>query len=210
MRRCLPLALVALACAMPAAALDLPARKPGLWEIRMADDDNGPWQVSQFCADAEAHKMMDWMGGRPHVMGLMGPPRDPWCSEPKPQQVGRTIVIESVCKRETVITTERGVITGDPSSDFTVKLTSRTEGRGPIQGALPGLDHRMTIGARWLGACKPDQKPGDVMMDGRKINIYSFPKVWAWANLKYIIAVVITVFVAGAFSAVFFRKRLTA
>jgi hypothetical protein len=30
----------------------------------------------------------------------------------------------------------------------------------------------MTIEAKWLNACKPDQKPGDMIMaNGRKINI---------------------------------------
>lgn len=209
MRRYLPLVLVALTYAPAAAALDLPARKPGLWEIRMAQDDSGPWQVSQFCGDAKAHKMIDRMGGDRRLMGL-GPPRDPWCSEPAPQQLGGTIVIQSVCRRESVITTERGVITGDLSSDFTVKLTSMTEGRGAIQGGIPGLDHRMTIRARWLGACKPGQEPGDVIMDGHRINIYSFPKVWVLANLDYIIAAVIAVLVVGGFAAVSLRRHLTA
>ena len=36
MRRQLPILAVTLACAAPAAALDLPSRKAGLWELRMS------------------------------------------------------------------------------------------------------------------------------------------------------------------------------
>ena len=29
----------------------------------------------------------------------------------------------------------------------------------------------MTVDAKWMGACKADQKPGDMIMAGRKINV---------------------------------------
>ena len=29
----------------------------------------------------------------------------------------------------------------------------------------------MTIDAKWMGACKADQKPGDMIMAGRKLNV---------------------------------------
>jgi hypothetical protein len=35
----------------------------------------------------------------------------------------------------------------------------------------------MTIEAKWLGACKADQKPSDIMMaNGMKMNIHDLPK----------------------------------
>jgi hypothetical protein len=36
---------------------------------------------------------------------------------------------------------------------------------------------RMTIEAKWTGACKADQKPGDMIMAGRKINIRDLQKL---------------------------------
>ena len=36
----------------------------------------------------------------------------------------------------------------------------------------------MTIEAKWLGACKPDQKPGDIVMPGGyKMNIKDAEKL---------------------------------
>jgi hypothetical protein len=39
--------------------------------------------------------------------------------------------------------------------------------------AIPGMppERTMTIDAKWAGACKADQKPGDMIMAGRKINV---------------------------------------
>ena len=36
----------------------------------------------------------------------------------------------------------------------------------------------MTLDAKWLGACKPDQKPGDIVMPGGlKMNIIDMEKM---------------------------------
>jgi hypothetical protein len=57
-----------------------------------------------------------------------------------------------------------------------VKSTSHSEG-GPGGGAR---DSATTIEAKWLGACKADQKAGDIMMPGgMKINIKDMEKLKA-------------------------------
>ena len=59
-------------------------------------------------------------------------------------------------------------ITGDFQSAYTVQVTSHASG-GPA--AVP-RDTTITMQAKWLGACKPDQKPGDMVMPGgMKMNI---------------------------------------
>ena len=41
-------------------------------------------------------------------------------------------------------------------------------------------DSTSTIEAKWIGACKPDQKPGDIMMPGgMKMNIKDMQKLKA-------------------------------
>jgi len=35
----------------------------------------------------------------------------------------------------------------------------------------------MTIDAKWLSACAADQKPGDMIIAGRKMNIRDMPNV---------------------------------
>jgi len=157
--------LVVLAIALataPAAAQDLPARRAGLWEMRMSiEGSNTKPQVSEHCIDAETDKQMQALGGS------MG--KD-MCGKQDVRRVGSTLVVESVCKLGAMTTSSRAEISGDFNSAYTVKVSSRREG-GP---AVPGLDRdgNMTIEARWTGACKADQKPGDMIMaGGRKINV---------------------------------------
>jgi len=41
-------------------------------------------------------------------------------------------------------------------------------------------DHETTIEAKWLGACKANQKPGDIVMPGGlKINLHDMDKLKA-------------------------------
>ena len=49
--------------ATPALALDLPARKPGLWEIKtMMEGGMQPTQTAQHCIDGETDKLMNSLG----------------------------------------------------------------------------------------------------------------------------------------------------
>ncbi len=164
MRRYLPFMIFALICAAPAAALDLPARKAGLWEIKMTfEGRNLPEQTAQHCIDAETDKLMNSIGG--NMRGDM-------CSKQDVQKVGATIVVDSVCKIGPITTTSHGVVSGDFSSAYTVKVTSKREGIPAIPGMPADGTTNMTIDAKWTGPCAADQKPGDMIMaGGRKINI---------------------------------------
>jgi hypothetical protein len=72
--------------------------------------------------------------------------------------------------------TSHAEITGDFNSAYTVKSTSRTEG---APSGVP-RDTTTTIEAKWLGACKADQKPGDIVMPGgMKMNIGDLDKLKA-------------------------------
>jgi hypothetical protein len=148
----------------PAAALDLPARKAGLWEVKMAfEGRNLPPQVLQQCIDAATDKMMGSLGSN-LSQGM--------CSKQDVQKVGSTLVIDSVCQIGGMTTTSHGVVSGDFNSNYTVKVTSTRTGGPAIPGAPADGKSNMTIEAKWISACKPDQKPGDMIMaDGRKINI---------------------------------------
>ena len=159
----LPLVALCLAAASPAAALDLPARKVGLWELKMAfEGGNMPPQTMQQCIDAATDKMMNSIGGSM---------RQEMCSKEDMQKVGNTIVVDSVCQLGPMTMTSHAVITGDFNSAYTVKVTSRRSGGPAIPGMADGSSN-MTMDAKWLSTCKPDQRPGDIIMaDGRKMNI---------------------------------------
>jgi hypothetical protein len=161
--------LVAALCllpAWPAAAQDLPARKAGLWEIRMTvDAAKMPPQISQHCIDAATDKQMSAVGA--------GMGKD-LCSKQNVQRSGNTVTVDSVCKIGPTTSVTRAVITGDFNSAYTVRVTSKSD--GGAKGAAG--DTAITIEAKWLGACKPDQRPGDIIMaDGRKMNIQDLQKL---------------------------------
>jgi hypothetical protein len=170
MRPSLTIVAFAQVCAWPAAALDLPARKAGLWEIKMAFEGRTiPPQTMQQCIDAATDKQMNSIGGN------MAQER---CSKQDVQKVGSTIVVDSVCQIGATKTTSHGVISGDFNSAYTVKVSSTREG-GPAAPGMPADGtSNMTMEAKWLGACKADQKPGDMIMaNGMKVNIVDMQRL---------------------------------
>jgi hypothetical protein len=164
----LPLILAAFVAGTPAFALDLPARKAGLWEMKMQmEGGRMPAQTFQHCIDAATDKKMNTMGA-----GM----RNDQCSKQDVKQSGSTITIDSVCNFGNGTTTSHSVMSGDFNSGYTVTSTSKREG-GP---AIPGMpaETKMTIEAKWTGACKADQKPGDMIMgNGMKMNINNMPQM---------------------------------
>ena len=96
------------------------------------------------------------------------------CSKQNIQKTATGYVTDSVCSMAGVSMTSHSEITGDFNSAYTVKSTSHSE-HGP-----PGLprDATTAIEAKWLGACKGDQKPGDIVMPGGfKLNIKDVEKL---------------------------------
>ena len=100
------------------------------------------------------------------------------CSKMDTQKVGNTYVIDSVCKMGP---STNSVAFGDHrrlQQRVTVKLSSVTSGGPNLPGARPDGKTEMTMEARWTGACKPDQKPGDIIMgNGVKMNVRDLQKV---------------------------------
>jgi hypothetical protein len=149
-------------------AVDMPARKPGLWELKMVFEGGPtavPAQTFQHCIDAATDKQMNTVGG-----GM----RADQCSKQDIKQSGNTLTIDSVCNFGAGNQTSRAVVTGDFNSAYTVKVNSKRDGP-----ALPGMaaETNMTMESKWLGPCKADQKPGDIVMsNGMKMNINDMAK----------------------------------
>jgi len=168
--RHLPLIALATLTVLPAHALDLPARKAGLWEIKMNfEGRNLPAQIMQHCIDAATDKQMNSVGGSTTREN---------CSKQDVQRVGATIVVDSVCKLGDATTTSHAVVSGDFNSAYTVKVTSKRQGGPAVPGMPADGSSNMTIEAKWVGACAAGQKPGDIIMaGGRKINILDMQRV---------------------------------
>jgi hypothetical protein len=171
MHRHLPI-VCALVCALPAAAAELPIRKAGLWDLKMTiEGRNTAAPAMQHCTDPSTDKLMT------SNFGNLG--RED-CSKRDIQVAGRTITVDSICTFSGMKMTTHAVIGGDFNSAYTVKLTSTREG-GP---AAAGGTTTMTIEAKWLGACKADQKPGDMILPGgQKINVVDMQKLQLPAGL---------------------------
>ena len=155
--------------ATPATALDMPARKPGLWELKM--DFVGrqmPAQTMKHCIDAATDKVMNSQYGGASQEN---------CSKLETTRAGATMVIDAVCKFGDATSTTHSVITGSFDSAYTVDVTSKREGSQIPGMPADGLSH-MKIDAKWLGPCAAGQKPGDVVMaNGRTMNILDMQKM---------------------------------
>jgi hypothetical protein len=160
--------LLALLAPPEAIAVELPTRKAGLWEMKVLRTGSAaPDMTMQHCTDATTDKEMST---------AFSPSGKDVCSKQDIQKTATGYVSDTVCGVAGMTITSHAEITGDFNSAYTVKSTSHSE-RGPIG---PPRDSATTIEAKWLGACKSDQKPGDIVMPGgTKMNITDLEKLKA-------------------------------
>lgn len=163
------------AAATPAlsAGFDLPARKPGQWELSIQVDTAAmPPQVIRMCIDAETDKMLNnKFGGMASQM----------CSRQEQKKDGDAIVLESDCRVGDMTTTSRTVVTGSFDSAYTMKSDVQMGGsnatRG-VQAAAPkgATSQQTTIQAKYAGECAAGSKPGDIDLGGgRVMNVRDMP-----------------------------------
>jgi hypothetical protein len=163
---CLGACLLALLPAPDARAVEMPVRKAGLWEMKMLRTGSPmPEMTMQHCTDETTDKAMT---------AAASPMSKEVCSKNDIQKTATGYVADSVCSVAGMSMTSHSETTGDFNSGYTVKTTSHNEG-GP--SGMP-RDTTMTVEAKWLGACKPDQKPGDIVMPGGfKMNVKDMEKL---------------------------------
>jgi Protein of unknown function (DUF3617) len=163
-------AVLAVCCAFVphASALDMPARKAGLWELHMdLGIANLPVRVMKHCIDAATDKLMNAQYG--------GAGQN--CSRQDVAKSGATMTIDAVCEFGGATVTSHSVVSGSFDSAYTVDVTSTRAGGPPRPGMPPTGSTHMKIAAKWLGPCEAGQKPGDILMpNGMKMNILDMPK----------------------------------
>jgi hypothetical protein len=150
----------ALALAGAAASADeLPLRKPGLWEMKVVKVGSDlPSVTMQHCTDATVDKDM---------VDSISPLIKRVCSKKDVQKTATGYVSDSVCTIAGATVASHSDIVGDFNSAYTVTTKAHLD-KGPDSVR----DTTTEIDAKWLGECKPDQKPGDVVMPGGiKINV---------------------------------------
>jgi hypothetical protein len=150
-------------------AAELPVRKAGLWEMKMARTGSAiPDMTMQHCTDETTDKEMN---------NMVSPMAKQICSRQDVQMTATGYVADSVCSVAGLAVSSHSEIVGDFNSAYTVTTSAHTE-RG---GNMPARDTTTRIEAKWVGACKPDQKPGDIVMPGGgfKLNIKDAEKLKA-------------------------------
>jgi hypothetical protein len=165
----LGLCLLAVVPADRASADDLPIRKAGLWEIKMAKTGSPlPDMTMQHCTDETTDKDMN---------NMVSPMAKQICSKQDIQKTATGFVSDSLCSVAGVSIASHSEINGDFNSAYTVTTTSHSD----LGNKGAPRDTVTKIEGKWLGACKPDQKPGDIVMPGGgfKLNVKDMDKLKA-------------------------------
>ena len=133
------------------ATLDAPKRKSGLWEIKMSNAAAKGTTMHQ-CIDQSTDDLM-----KNNMAGM----EKPSCSKNEMHRDGDKIVSESVCKVGASTATTRAVFNGQFDTAYKADIKSTYE--PPLHGMK---ESTTVLDAKWLGACKPGQKAGDISMPG--------------------------------------------
>lgn len=141
--------LAAASVATIALSGEMPKRKSGLWEISTHMEGMPNMGPIQQCIDQNTDDLMQQRAKKDK----------PDCSvmDIKPQ--GNKVTIHSVCKIDGTTATTDGLFVGAFESSYKGEMNTRFT--PPMHGIS---ESKMSIEAKWIGPCKPGQKPGDVIM----------------------------------------------
>jgi|CXWL01.1.fsa_nt_gi hypothetical protein len=142
------LCVLVLPLAGAASAADLPKRKAGLWEVSTAMEGMPMRSTMQVCVDAAADNLMQQRGREKAD-----------CSVMDVKTAGGKVTLHSVCKEGKTTATTDAVFTGSFEAGYKGDIQMRYS--PPMEGMS---QMKIAQEARWLGPCKPGQKPGDVTM----------------------------------------------
>ncbi len=146
----------------------LPARQPGLWQTTVTEEGSEDQPQSlQLCIDVVTDAHLGILG-----TDLSG---DRCVRKTVSHLSDGSWGLLAECDMGAGVSDEySGAITGDYSSDYTMKLRSQTTG-----SALPQMNRvtTYTVMSKRLGDCAGDQRPGDVINDGVKVNLFDMSGV---------------------------------
>jgi len=146
----------------PAAAFadEFPARKAGLWEIT-TNTKGSPATVARLCIDDATEA---------ELLKKAKATLDSICSRRDLHRSGNIVTDDTVCRPVSSEVTARSVTTFTGDAAYTTVITSHYD--PPFMGRT---DQNMTQDGKWLGPCGSDMRPGDMITQGRKLNIGTKP-----------------------------------
>jgi len=151
-------------CLLPwvrARAEELPVRKSGLWETKVVRTGGPPLLASVFhhCTDTTVDREMIGM--------YFSPAKSPACSKRDVNKTASGFSTEIICDYGAISNIFRADFEGDFQSFYSVRSRSWMEGSRQPREIIT------TVEARWLRACDPGQRPGDIVLmpRGLKFNV---------------------------------------
>ena len=155
--------LVAGALPLAASAQEMPTRKAGLWQITTngtTGTTKNPEQVMQQCVDTASDKALQKMGS-----GMMNNMK---CDKNENKKDGGKYIGHSICQMGPSKLETKSVTSGDFEKEYTMSADST------FNPPMAGISTTKSVMvAKWVGPCKSDQKPGDVIVNGQKMNLLS-------------------------------------
>lgn len=141
----------AAASAGAAVAQELPARRPGLWEVTM-QTTNAPSQTVRQCIDEKTDAQMQRFA---QGLDMKSCTRNSW------RRDGDRYLGDAECRLGASTVTSRSVFSGDFARSYRGEVESRYV--PPVAGVAQA---KVTITARWSGACPAGWKGGDMELPG--------------------------------------------
>jgi hypothetical protein len=145
----LTLAACTLTSTLQAASSELPKRKPGLWELNTRMQGMPSIGAMQQCIDRDTDDLMQQRAEKEKHN----------CSVLEVKTQGNKATVHSVCKIEGSTATTDATFVG--TFDVAYKGNMHTRFTPPLHGIS---ESKASLDARWIGPCKPGQKPGDMSM----------------------------------------------
>ncbi|WP_198017229.1 DUF3617 domain-containing protein [Methylocapsa acidiphila] len=146
--------VLAVAVSAPGGSLadELPARRPGLWEI-VDDAANplGPARTARVCIDAATEPLLN------NVNAIT---RKSHCSETKAKTSGNVLRLETICDFRNTRAITRAAITIADVESFHIEAQSAYA--PPLFGQREATRKQ---DGKWIGACPQDMRPGDIVAD---------------------------------------------
>lgn len=133
-------ALTVLVVSAPALAIGFPTRRDGVWETTMAMNGGEP-MVQKMCFTPEVEKK---------VQATKAEARPRY----EVRREGASWIVDSTCTVLGKVTGGRVVTTGDFTSRIRAEVSSKD---------AEGTKSTMTLEARWLRPCGPNEKPGAIV-----------------------------------------------
>ena len=151
--------LLGLAFAASAQGADPPILKSGLWEVLRTSTQQPERKIqTMMCLDDSVQAQMRDFG--------MGAAKE-MCAQTVPSIEGNRMTVTATCKLGQTTLKSSAVTTFNGNTSYHMDSSATYD---PPLGTMK--DMKMSIDAKWVGACKPGQQPGDITLEtGQTVNV---------------------------------------